>query len=162
MTNPKLKVSLDNVSAGWVAVSFAAGSHEFSDSVSYVTPVFDDLCDALSAVLDGALPRAITLCAEPIEYDVSFLPIEGSQSIRLVILEWPDDGRRSPARSNIIFSMEGSRFSIVYSFWRGLRKLQSSLPAEIFEREWRSAFPDEAFAKLTQRIDTIKSSIKGT
>lgn len=145
-----LSVAFDEPDAGWIRLDVGAGEQRFSDTFSHVYPSLKDLCSALCDVVNGVPSRpAVFLLGAP-EIELRISP-EANDGTRLVIRLFPD--RRRDRAGEAVLETKASARSVVMTFWRALRRLQTSLPGSEFEARFREPFPDLEMASLTRLID---------
>ena len=157
MTTTSLKVVFANPDSHYVDFSIDLDGQGVSESISCIFPIFQDFCTVLAAAAEGIETRPIVLCAEPVEFELHFLPDRDAGAARLVVQEWPDSARSSLETPKTVVAMEGSRLEVVAPFWRALRRLQASMPRDLPDGYWKHEFPDDGLEKLTRSIEALKS-----
>lgn len=133
------------------SVSIRAGPKVLSEAFSYIYPSLDQLCDALTDLAHGVQVRQVVFLLEPEELELSFTPRDTLVNIHI---------ERSPARSSpvreTVFEHLDEPAPIVLTFWRALRRLQTTLQPDEFRANWRSGFPEHEMSALTSIVEVLK------
>jgi hypothetical protein len=140
-----LEVSFSQPASGWIGLRVTAPGILYEDSFSHIYPALEQLCGALCDAAGGAQSRPVTFLLEPAELEFRFSPVDGGET-NLTATVYRDHRRFPGAPSSQAFELRAHTMSIILPFWRALRRLQTSLPASDFEREWREPFPERAMA----------------
>jgi hypothetical protein len=160
--NEKLRVAFDQPADGWLQLEIHATESAFRDTFSHIYSSLPDLCEALCDVLVGDIqPRRVVFLLEPAEVELRFAPHDGRCRVSLKLFA----GRRRDIDGRAVFEFDGATADIVLPFWRALRRLQTILPEDEFEKVWREPFPRHEMQVLTDLLDKhrmIQRSVETT
>lgn len=148
-------VVFDPPSTGGITMQLTTPEDSFGDNFSHIYPTLEDLCAALWEADRQISTRTVVFLLEPAELELRILPLPENKS-ELSIRVFPGHGRgRQPPPA---FACTLPTRALVLTFWRALRRLQTSLPPAEFQREWRGPFPDSAMGALTALVESWKCS----
>jgi hypothetical protein len=146
----QLEVSLESPQSGWMSVRLLAGGGQFLAAVGHAPyDSLRDLTETLSALAAGGAGGLVRWNAEPVEYDFVFAA-EGARA-ELRVIRYPDH-RLEPASARAAFTHAGDRRDLCLAFWRELRSLRERAEADVFPQNWRRAFPEQEFQKLSAAL----------
>ncbi len=151
-----LKVELGLPESGWMRLSVLHGDHSFSIDAAY-TPYdwLTGLAHAVSKVAAGIDEVTVPLAEGPGEWDFAFHGACDRISVR--ITSFPDHSRML-GTGRREFEFQGSRLDVCLAFWRALRRLESQISSDEFERAWRHPFPAEKLEELSKIMQQMKAS----
>jgi hypothetical protein len=153
-SHQKLEVSFDAPSDGWVGVDLRIGDQHLFANVSHIYPGLRDLCAGLCDVVNGVASRPIVLYLEPSELELRFSP-ESSDRWRFTATIFPD--RLRSALPPMITAALPSAGTVI-TFWRALRRLQTSVNPEDFATRFREPFPLLEMDSLTELLRRRKGA----
>jgi hypothetical protein len=159
MTAKALRVRFGTAKHGWLPISISASEAKFECTTSYTPKEFVlPLVEALIDLAQSRTPisRLVILSQEPIESEIRFFwtgPTDDSLSLQVV--EFPDR-IRTKYPGDIKFFITVNRCTILLSFWRALRDLESRVEQESFESHWGSLFPSKEMSLLTAAIEALQ------
>ena len=138
--------------------AIATAEQSVSDFASHVYPSLAQLCSAVCSFAEGRAQTA-TILLGAAEYDVCFEPqSDPSLSVVRVVL-YRNSQRGRGVTGETVLEHADAVAEIVLPFWRALRSLETSLPADSFRSRWGSEFPHLEMAALGERVDALK--VKG-
>lgn len=137
-----------------MSLRLEAGGRKFVAAVSHAPyDSLRELIEGLSALLEGRPSVVIRWNREPEEFDLVF-EAEGDE-VRLEIVRYPDHRRLS---RKAVFSARLSKLDLCRAFWRELRQLRMRKETDVFEQNWRRAFPEEELRRLTKALRDFRKS----
>jgi hypothetical protein len=148
-----LEISFAPPSSGWITIGLSTPETTFVQSFSHIYPSLEQLCAALCEVGTGLPARSVTLLLEPTELDLRIDPTSKDEVLLTLRLF---KGRGRSAVEDPVFTYVGPARDLVARFWRALRRLQTSLPAEKFMAEWHTPFPELEMTALTTLVTSWK------
>lgn len=154
----KLEVTFSPPSNGWVGLDLRVGDQRLSENLSHIFPGLRDLCSGLCDVMNGAASRPAVFYLEPAQLELRISP-EASDRWRFTASVFPDRRRHAPAAAAIVAVFPAA--IIVLTFWRALRRLETSLSPEEFASRFRDPFPSLEMASLTKLLDARKTPGSG-
>ncbi|MDG3005490.1 hypothetical protein [Paludisphaera mucosa] len=136
---------------GWATVRLTAPGVALEFTASY-TPgdSIGDLARSAVQSLAGVPEEVVTWNTEPVECEFRFMAVAGRT--RLEVYEFPDARhlrRDVDARTALV---EGDTPAMARAVWRGLRRLQGSVPACEFAAAWGHPFPVAAVERLGEGL----------
>lgn len=153
-TDGELQVVFGAPSNGWIQLQLTSGTLNLIEPFSHIYPSLRDLCSALCDVLNGVPARTVTFLLEPAELEL-ILTDAPQRLLRMTVREYPD--RRRTRRATVVFEHHGASLSVVLTFWRALRRLESLLPDDRFEQSFRASFPRSEMAALSRLVAATKA-----
>ena len=144
-----LQIRFDTPTDGWLRLVLSADNVKVVETFSHIYPALRDLCSALCDVLNGVTARTVVLLLEPDELELRFVSLD-RDSVRLRMSVFPD--RHRSREGTILLDHSTATRIVVLAFWRALRRLQTSLPEDEFERRFREPFPSLEMASLTNLV----------
>jgi hypothetical protein len=150
--NEKLSVSMESPQSGWMSLRLRSGGRELVAVVSHAPyDSLRELIEGLTALLKGeAVAATVRWNAEPEEYDFE-LKSEGEDSLSLRVVRHADH-RRTAAGTRTALACRGSRVEVCLPFWRELAEMSARSETDVFERNWRRAFPLRELRQLTEAL----------
>ena len=148
----KFSVSLESPQSGWMSLRLKAGGESFVAVMSHAPyDSLGDLLAGLSALLTGGAGFSVKWNAEPEQYDFEFEPAGAEVELRVVRY-----ARRRSARDSraTVFTCRGSRAELCQPFWREFKRLRDRRETDVFEQNWRRAFPEQELQAFTQALKT--------
>ena len=146
----QLRVSLESPQSGWMSVRLLAGAGQFLAAFGHAPyDSLRDLAEVLSSLAAGGGGGVVRWNAEPPEYDFVFTA-EG-EGAALRVLRYPDH-RREPNSAQAAFEHACTRAQLCLAFWRELRSLRERAGTDAFEQNWRRAFPEREYQKLSAAL----------
>ena len=147
----KFSVSMESPQSGWMSLRLRAGRRQFVAVVSHAPyDSLRELIEGLTALLEGAGSVVIRWNAEPEEYDFE-LRAEGDDTLSLSVVRY-EGHRRAPAGKRTDFNWRGPRVEACLPFWRELRSMRARSETDVFEQNWRRAFPLRELRGLTEAL----------
>jgi hypothetical protein len=148
----KFSVSMESPQSGWMSLRLRSGGRQLVAVVSHVPyDSLRELIEALTALLKGeAKAASVRWNAEPEEYDFE-LKAEGEDSLGLRVVRHADH-RRAAAGTRTAFKYSGTRVEVCMPFWRELVEMSARSETDVFERNWRRAFPLRELRRLTEAL----------
>jgi hypothetical protein len=145
-----LRIDIESPQNGWAMVRLTTPDVLLVFAASY-TPwdSIGELARVTAGLLDGLPEQDVTWNTEPVEYEVRFAT-KGAQT-RLEIHQYPDTRRRRQAEAPVAV-VEGDTIGIARAIWRGLRRLQGTVPAEVFAATWGHPFPSGIVERIEQQL----------
>jgi len=141
-----IRVEFDRPAHGWMGLRVQAGQAVLSVSASAVPrDSIGDLAGAICFVLKGGPEAVVVWNEEPAEYEFR-LSKEG-EDVRLVVQSFAGGGRRRGGGKQVL-AVSGGRLEVCRPFWRALRRLQASMPANEYRAAWGHPFPDAKMSEL--------------
>lgn len=108
------------------------------------------LIEGLTALVAGGDERFIVKWnAEPEEYDFEFEPSGAEVGLRVVRYA---GHRRAAGSRAIVFSHRGPRAEICLPFWREFKRLRDRRETDVYELNWRRAFPERELQEFTRAL----------
>jgi hypothetical protein len=145
-----LQVAFGAPSHGWLEFEVRSDAAAFSERFSYIYPTLPDLCNAMCDLLCGRSPGRVVFLLEPSEVELRLTPLDdGRCSLRLWTFA---DRRRTSPDDAPVFELAGETTEIVLTFWRALRRLQTSLSESDFEERWLTPYPKFEMTALTEHL----------
>ena len=108
-----------------------------------------DLANALALILKGGPEATVSWNEEPIRYDFRFS--QSRDGVHVVVMRLRGSGRPSNGGDELL-SERGTALDIVRSFWRALRRLESSMPPDEYHAAWGYSFPAAKVKEITALI----------
>jgi hypothetical protein len=140
--------------AGWIRIEIESGRDSFADTFSHIYPSISELCGALTYASRGVKGQRARFLLEPAELVLGFEPDGGTLTTRATLR------RRQalhPQAEECLFVNVGPLRTVVLTFWRALRVLQTSATPEQFELAWREAFPEHDMESFTDSIAHLRA-----
>jgi len=153
VSTDRLSVAFDPPRAGWIGVRLTAPEGEFAERFSHVYSSLEQVCVAVSDAGQGLDAPPAVLLLEPAEVELKLAPC-GPDDTELTVSVFPDTRRGVGRRPTSALVHRGRTRQMVQAFWRALRRLETSLPADAFAREWRSPFPTLEMSALTRLVES--------
>lgn len=154
-----LTVEFEPPESGWMRFRIAHVDAEFSIVASCVPyDSLGNLIHAISQVAKGLDEVVVPWSVEPGEYDLRFLSESDRTSVS--VTSFPDHARVKGS-GQLEFEAHDSRLEVCLAFWRALRRLESRITAEDFERGWGHPFQADKLANLTRTMDRMKLERRG-
>ena len=120
------------------AESFVAGvSHAPRDSVR-------ELIEGLTALAAGGDGFNVRWNAEPEVYDFEFEAAGTEAEVRVV--------RHAGRRREVVFKHRGARAAVCRAFWREFKRLRDRRETDVYELNWRRAFPEQELQEFTHAL----------
>jgi hypothetical protein len=156
MSQP-LRVSMESPQSGWMSLSLKAGEASLLMVAAYAPyDSLRDLIEGLSAMLTGSDSMTVRWNCEPEEFDFRMTARGGgSAGVEFEAIRYADHRRRQKD-SRTVFALRGSKMDVCLPFWRALRDLQRRVSTDVFESNWKRAFPHRELQQLTRLIRTLK------
>lgn len=150
----KLRVSFESPQSGWMSLSLEAGGRKFVAAVAHAPyDSLRELIEGLTALLEGRASAAVRWNREPEEFDLVLVD-EGAE-VALEVVRYPDHRRLS---RETVFSARQRKPDLCRAFWRELRQLRMRKETDVFEQNWRRAFPEEELRRLTQALRAFRKN----
>ncbi|MBA3243517.1 MAG: hypothetical protein H0T60_20020 [Acidobacteria bacterium] len=147
----KFSVSMESPQSGWMSLRLRAGRSQFVAVVSHAPyDSLRELIEGLTALLEGAGSVVVRWNAEPEEYDFE-LKAEGDDTLSLRVVRY-EGHRRAPAGKRTDFNWRGPRVEACLPFWHELRSMRARSETDVFEQNWRRAFPLRELRGLTEAL----------
>ncbi len=149
--NKKFNVSFESPQSGWMSMRLRAGGESLVAVMSHAPyESLHDLIRGLTALLaDGGAGFTVKWNAEPDEYDFEFETRGGEVELRIV--HYTGHRRALDSRS-VVLTFRGPRAEVCQPFWRELKRLRDRRETDVFEQNWRRAFPEEELQEFTQAL----------
>ena len=145
-----LTVEFSRPSSGWIEIRLANSTGEVRAPASHIYPSLQQLCAHACDLASGRPGRRVVFLLEPDELELSTVAHDAdADAVELLVTRF--QGRRS-GDGAVVFSHVAPPRALALTLWRSLRRLQTSVPAETFAREWREYFPDSDMAALTRLV----------
>ncbi len=143
----------------WIDVTLSTDDVRVISSVASTCPYdsIDNLVCAIMGLLKGLSPSYGYLSEEPAEKE--FLFTADGEMVTLTVTQYYRHGRTKSEKCEELFQINGTMLEICMPFWRGLRRLQSTVPSEEYIKEW-AAFPTAKLDEMTQLIQDLKMKSK--
>jgi hypothetical protein len=147
----ELRVSMESPQSGWMSVRLLAGGGRFLAVVRHAPyDSLRDLTETLAALAAGGGGGVVRWNAEPEEYDFVFAAEGAGAGLR--VHRYPDH-RREEACVSTVFDYAGARRELCLAFWRELQSLRERAETDVFGQNWRRAFPESEFQKLSSSLN---------
>ncbi|RYZ17738.1 MAG: hypothetical protein EOO70_01080 [Myxococcaceae bacterium] len=146
----RLQVQLGEPHAGWLPVELRAADRSFAAIFSY-TP-YDSLHELVTWLLGlcaGAPTGAVHWNTEPTFYLFEATPLDGDR-VRFDVVR--HERRTHDTRRTVVFTHEDSPVTIARTFWRALRRLETSADGATSFRE----LPSSDIALLGRRLEVSR------
>lgn len=154
----KFKVSIESPQSGFMSMSLALEGQRFVTAFAHAPyDSLRDLLEALTALLRGGGGALVKWNAEPEEYDFKIGARDDAVSFEVV--RYADHRRRA---GEVVFAVSCARLDFCRPFWRELRELRRRSETDVFEQNWRRAFPHEELRRLTRAMRDYKKKSAGT
>ena len=143
---------MESPQSGWMSLSLKAGEESLLMAASYGPyDSLRDLIESLSALLTGSAGLTVRWNCEPEEFDFKLKARGAADGVEFEVIRYANH-RRKQADSRIVFALRGSKLDICAPFWRALRDLQRRVSTDVFESNWKCAFPQRELQQLTRLI----------
>lgn len=147
----KLSVSLESPQSGWMSLRLGAGGQSFVAVMSHAP--YDsvrELIEGLTAlVAGGGEGFTVRWNAEPEEFDFAFEP--AGAEVELRVARYVGRGRAADPPS-VVFSHRGPRAAVCLPFWREFKRLRDRRETDVYEQNWRRAFPERELQEFTRAL----------
>lgn len=159
----KFSVSIESPQSGFMSLRLRSGADE-ELVLGVACAPYDslrDLIGGLSKLLDdGGRGEEIEVRwnCEPEEYDFRFAP-RGVDEVELTVTRFQDHRRRK-GESGEVFAHVGHGEDICAAFWKELRELRRRSEVDVFESNWRRAFPEDEMRELTRLVRARRRSAR--
>ena len=121
----------------------AVMSHAPYDSVR-------ELIEGLTALVAGDDRRfTVRWNAEPEEYDFEFEPAGAEVELRVTRYA---GHRRAGDSASVVFSHRAPRAAVCLPFWREFKRLRDRRDTDVYEQNWRRAFPERELQEFTRAL----------
>jgi hypothetical protein len=152
----KLKVDLDHPESGWLRVELAFGDQQYFFYPSHAPyDSVTELVNALLKTLDGYDKAVVRWNDEPVKHEFVFEPKGKQIDFRVYIINEITDRKDREQ----VFTFNGSRYDVIWPFWKALRDMESRQGKEEYEEQWRDPFPEREMAELTRRVKEMKGHV---
>lgn len=145
-----LRLDIEPPTHGWTTVRLTAPGFALEFVASYVYDSIRDLAQGAARALAGEPDQVVAWNTEPIEYGFR-LKTEAGRT-RLEVYEFPDHRRSRIVQKAPLAVVEGETLGITRAIWRGLRRVQGTVPAEEFAAAWGRPFPDADVERLGESL----------
>jgi len=146
-----LDVSIESPQSGWMSLRLRDGARAFVAVMSHApADSLAELMHGLTVLLSGDADVTVKWNAEPEEYDFDFK--SRGESVELRVVHFPGH-QRAKNSERVVFAFDGSVRELCLSFWRELRELRERRVADVFEQNWRRAFPERELRELTDAVN---------
>lgn len=152
-----LQVRFDSPANGWLGLELSADNTTVVQTFSHIYPALRDLVSALCDVLNGVRARTVVFLLEPDELELHLVAID-QDIVKLTMRVFPD--RHRVREGTVLLEHCTTAPIVVLTFWRALRRLQTSLPEDEFEHRFCQPFPALEMASLTSLVALSKDRWK--
>ena len=147
----KVRLDIEPPAHGWAIVRLTVPGFELAFTAS-CTPrdSIGDLARAPAGLASGERERVVAWNTEPVEYDFRF--VQMSRRTRLEVHAFPDARRRWRRVEEPLAVAEADTAVFTRTLWRGLRRLQGAVPAEVYAHSWGHPFPAAAVERIGEEL----------
>jgi len=145
----KFSVSLESPQSGWMSLRLRAGAESFVAVMSHAPyDSLRDLIEGLTALAAGGGGFTVKWNAEPEEYDFEFEPAGTEVELRVARYA----GHRAGDSPSVVFAHRGPRAEVCQSFWHEFEWLRERRDTDVYEQNWRRAFPEREMQDFTRAL----------
>jgi hypothetical protein len=146
--NSDFSVSFESPQSGWMSMRLKAKGQSFVAVMSHAP--FDslrDLINGFTAMLLRGDGFNVRWNAEPEQYEFGFEP-KGNE-VELTVIRY---SKRAWSERETLFSFRGVTAEVCQGFWREFKHLRDRRETDVFEKNWRRAFPEHELQEFTQAL----------
>ncbi len=133
-----------------MSLRLRAGAAEFVAVMSHAP--YDsvrELIEGLTALVAGGAGFNVKWNAEPEEYDFEFEPAGAEVELRVARYARRRRAEDAPA---VVFTHRGPHAEICLPFWREFKRLRDRRETDVYEQNWRRAFPERELQEFTRAL----------
>ena len=158
--NNNFSVSLESPQSGWMSLRLRAGAESFVAVMSHAPyDSLRELIEGLTALVAGGRGFTVKWNAEPEEYDFEFEPAGAEVELRVARYA---GRRRAGDLPSVVFAHRGPRAEVCQSFWREFKRLRDRRETDVYEQNWRRAFPERELRDFTQALKHSRQRAAGS
>jgi hypothetical protein len=150
----KFRVVFNSPQSGFMSLGLRSGRQEFSTAVAcgpYAS--LEELIACLTALARGEAGAAVVRWnCEPDELDFSFE--SAGDELRLEVFYYATHARDAGSRRRV-FAAAGARGEVCGEFLHALEDLRRDREVDVFESNWRRAFPERELAELSRAVGAV-------
>lgn len=151
------KVSLESPQSGWMSLRLAGADGSFVAVMSHAPyDSLGELIRGMTALLNAGTGFSVKWNAEPEQFDFEFKPV--GDEVELNVVRYVGRGRAADARARV-FTFRGTRAEICRPFWREFKRLRDRRDTDVFEQNWRRAFPEAELDDFTQALKARRHDV---
>jgi hypothetical protein len=156
----KFRVVFNSPQSGFMSLGLRFRGQEFTAAVACGPyPSLEDLIAALAALArDETQSAVVRWNCEPDELDFSFE--SAGDELRLEVFHYATHAREAEARRRV-FAAAGARAEVCGEFLHALEELRRDREVDVFESNWRRAFPERELAELSRAVAAGASNVGG-
>lgn len=147
----KFRVVFNSPQSGFMSLGLRFGQQEFTTAVAcgpYAS--LEELIAGLTALArDEAGAAVVRWNCEPDELDFSFE--SAGDELRLEVFYYATHARDAESRQKV-FAATGARAEVCGEFLHALEELRRDREVDVFESNWRRAFPERELAELSRAV----------